>query len=315
MTQHYVLRKNHLMRNSVVNDVRCGSGEEAVVRFAGCNFNCVHCFSFASSWPHRWQHYDKKKKYSTEEVAAEINSIISGYHYTWLRITGGEPFLNLKRANELCSALKLIEGVSENFNDDVVIQTNGFILKDRNNCLEIATKLSDLSLDVLIEISLKGTCSEEFTLLTLLPNSGYYMQLKAVENLREAVRGKRNLSYRLVMGYGPNSVSKNLPTHVFVHPEGRFLLQMRQRWNPHFAEIHERYLKESPSGHLGFSMACLVTQRWGIQTLRNIEKNGMLLRTKQLNNSERKQYKFQWESIYPYFIEMNPERFYALEFP
>ena len=315
MPQYYVLRKNHLMRSSVVDDVRCGHEEEAVVRFAACNFSCVHCFSFASSWPHCWHRYKKMREYSTEEVATEINSVISGYRYSWLRITGGEPFWKLERARELCAVLKLIEGNGRNFNEDVVIQTNGFILANRKRCLEITARLADLSLDVLIEISLKGTCSDEFKLLTLLPNKGYYIQLKAVENLREAVEGRRNLSYRLVMGYGPNRVSKDLPTHVFVHPEQRFFLQMRERWDPHFVKIYKKYLKESPSGHLGFSMACLVTQRWGIRTLRNIEKHEMLLRTRELSNSERKLYKFQWESIYPYFTEMNPEKFYALEFP
>jgi len=30
---------------------------------------------------------------------------------------------------------------------------------------------------------------------------------------------------------------------------------------------------------------------------------------------ERKKYELQWKSVHPYFTEMKPEEFYALEFP
>ena len=49
--------------------------------------------------------------------------------------------------------------------------------------------------------------------------------------------------------------------------------------------------------------------------MRNIEKYGMLLRTSGLGKSERKKYELQWEFVYPYFTDMKPEEFYALEFP
>lgn len=315
MVQHYVLRNNHMMRNSVLDEVTCGKGREAVVRFAGCNFSCVHCFSFASSWPMCWHDYRRMRNYSTEEAADEINSVISGHQYNWLRITGGEPFLNMRRARELCVLLSLVERNGESFGRDVVIQTNGFILASRNRCLDILDKLADLSLDLLIEISLKGTCSDEFRLLTQLPAVGYFRQLRAVENIKDATNRTENLSYRVIMGYGPNKITENLPTHAFIHPTERFLLQMRERWDPHFLQLYEEYLEQSPAGHLGFSVACLVTQRWGIRTLRNIDGYGMLLRTKGLGTRERSQYETQWESIYPYFVGMKPEEFYALEFP
>lgn len=117
------------------------------------------------------------------------------------------------------------------------------------------------------------------------------------------------------MGFGLNSVSKDLPSHIFVHPDEHFLLQMRERWSSHFAKTYENYLEESSSGHLGFSMACLVTQRWGIRPMKNIEKHGMLLRTGKLPKAERRSYKHQWESVHPYFTDMKPEEFYAVEFP
>lgn len=41
----------------------------------------------------------------------------------------------------------------------------------------------------------------------------------------------------------------------------------------------------------------------------------MLVRTKDLNNQEMERYKKQWESVHRYFTEMNPEKFYKLEFP
>lgn len=215
------------------------------------------------------------------------------YHYNWLRITGGEPFLDLERASELCTVLKLLEENSESFNNDVVIQTNGYVLGNDKNCREITKQLADSSLDVLVEISLKGTCDDEFSLITHLPSRSFYIQLKAVENLRKNIKSVRNLTYRVVMGFGPNNVSETLPTHMFIHPNRGFLLQMRKRWDSNFTRLQEDYLEESPSGHLGFSMACLVTQRWGIHPLRNIEENGMLLRTRELSASKRALYEQQ----------------------
>lgn len=315
MPQQYVLRDNHSKDNSVVNDVKCGRGEEAVVRFARCNFSCIHCFSYASSWPNRWRYYKKKREYSVQDAADEINKVLTGYRYIWLRITGGEPFFDMERAMELCSILKLIENNGKSFNNDVVIQTNGFILGNIKKCLKIMDTLAEVSLNVLIEVSLKGTSSDEFGLITLLPAKSFDLQLKGVENLRQTIDGKENLAYRLVMGFGPNTVSNDLPTHAFIHPKHRFLLQMRERWDQHFTEIYEGYLEESPSGDLGFSMACLVTQRWGLRPLRNIDRHGMLLRTNELSNSERKLHTRQWESVHPYFTDMKPEEFYALEFP
>lgn len=75
---------------------------------------------------------------------------------------------DLERAMELSAVLRLIEKKSSSFNNDVVIQTNGFIFGNSDKCLKIAERLADLSLDVLVEISLKGTNSDEFKLLTSL---------------------------------------------------------------------------------------------------------------------------------------------------
>lgn len=161
MPQQYLVRENHLRNNSLVNDVRCGGREEAVVRFAGCNLSCVHCFSSASSWPECWRHYRRMKDYSVEEATSEINSVLLGYNYAWLRITGGEPFLDPKRAEELSAVLGLIEE-SRSFGRNIVIQTNGFVLGNRIICSEIMKRLAELPLDILIEVSLKGTCAEEF---------------------------------------------------------------------------------------------------------------------------------------------------------
>lgn len=216
---------------------------------------------------------------------------------------------------ELCDILKLIEGEADSFSEDVVIQTNGFVFANSGVCLKIIQNLAGLSLDILIEVSLKGTCNEEFSLLTLLPERNFRTQLEAAKNLMDMIEGNDNLAYRLIIGYGPNKVNENLPTHLLVHPEHSYILQMRERWDPDFVGLYERYLSESPSGHLGFSMACLVTQRWGIRTLRNIESHGMLLRTNRLSSSERNKYENQWRSVHPYFTEMHPGRFYALEFP
>jgi uncharacterized Fe-S cluster-containing radical SAM superfamily protein len=314
MSQQFLTRDNHLRNNSLVNDVKCGGKEEAVVRFAGCNFSCVHCFSSASSWPECWKQYKKMSEYSVKEAAAEINSVLSEYSYTWLRITGGEPFLNPKRAEDLSAVLGLIDE-NQGFGQNVIIQTNGLALANRGICQEIIARLAELPLQVLIEVSLKGTCAEEFELLTRLPGENYNKQLEAIKNLREIIGDEPNLSYRLIMGYGPNRIAPVLPAYVFVHPKRHFLLQMREQWDPNFTELYRNYLKESPSGHLGFSMACLVTDRWGIRALRNIEERKMLLRTSSLSDRVREEYQLQWESVHPYFVEMKPGVFYPLEFP
>jgi uncharacterized Fe-S cluster-containing radical SAM superfamily protein len=315
MTQDYVLRRNHLFSRSILNDVKCGTGVEAVIRFAGCNLSCQHCFSYASSWSHRWQTYGKKQPYTSDEAAAEARQVLQNRDYQWLRVTGGEPFLTLERVRELTRFLRQLENHSAQFRHDVVIQTNGLLLHDEETCTHIVDMLSDVSLDLLIEVSLKGVCVDEFTLLTGIPERGFDRQLLGIHNLQRSIKGNTRINYRLVMGFGPNNITESLPAYVFIHPNTHNLFLMKEHWDPRFEQVYYDYLSTSPTGDIGFAMACLVTVGWGRHAINNLDRRNLLLRTRRLSTEAERNVTRQWQSIHPYFVNMMPQRFYAREFP
>lgn len=146
-------------------------GGIATADCVGCNLRCIFCWSnFPRDNPQAsWGFY------SPEEVYSKLSSIASSRGYGLLRVSGNEPTLCW---NHLIELLELIESDGR---FKFVLETNGILIgSDRSKARELSsfTKLH-------VRVSLKGTCEEEFSLLTRAKPEAFELQLRALENLAD----------------------------------------------------------------------------------------------------------------------------------
>jgi len=192
---------------------KCGNAPyEISLRFAGCNLRCGLCFASGYSWSDQFL---KRKTVTNEktvdDVVEDFGAIpyLAGYeHYNWLRVLGGEPFLNSEYADFLFQVLIKVSGVdSPKFNNGIIIQTNGTYI-GKGNTGRIKKHLEELyeanpSVKVAIETSIKGTNPEEFKLLTQSSSEESFK-----DNLRSYFALKElnipNLRSMVVAGFGVN---------------------------------------------------------------------------------------------------------------
>jgi len=192
---------------------KCGNAPyELSLRFAGCNLRCGLCFASGYSWP------DKLLQRKTVTDMKTVDDVVEDYeaisypvghsHYNWLRVLGGEPFLNDKYIDFLFKVLiRICEIDSRKFDKGIIIQTNG-IYVGKGNTGQIKKYMEDLyeidpSVMVAVETSIKGTNPEEFKLLTQNPSAGLFKY-----NLRSYFELKGlnlpNLRPMIVAGFGIN---------------------------------------------------------------------------------------------------------------
>jgi len=194
---------------------KCGNEpHELALRFAGCNLRCGPCFASGYSWPELFRKNRRVVGNISSSGAIEEYKKIpypANYSkYNWLRILGGEPFLNDNYAQFLFDVIFGISEIdSKKFNNGIIIQTNGVYLGGGN--VEILKrKLQELyrinpSVKVAIEISIKGTNLEEFKLITQTDNADFFrFNLKSYYNLMQLTPDLPNLRPMIIAGFGIN---------------------------------------------------------------------------------------------------------------
>jgi len=197
----------------VIARQKCGNAPyELSLRFAGCNLNCGLCFASGYSWPSLFlKRKTVTNKKTVEDAVSDFRKIpLPGVRssYNWLRVLGGEPFLNDEYIEFLFQILLKISSIdSKKFNNGVIIQTNG-IHVGKGNTSAIRDYLQEMyrqcpSVVVAVETSIKGTNREEFKLLTRTQSDELYRyNLNSYFNLKSL--RVPNLRSMIVAGFGPN---------------------------------------------------------------------------------------------------------------
>lgn len=136
----------------------------------GCNLRCKFC------WSWRYSHsMDKGDFYTPQQVFEKLIDIASNKGYKYLRLSGSEPSISWKHLLEL---LKLVDETRYIF----ILETNGILIGHNKRFAQDLAKFSN----IVVRISLKGTTSEEFHMLTSAEKQFYEFQIKAIENLVES---------------------------------------------------------------------------------------------------------------------------------
>jgi len=196
----------------MLHSVGCGGCQELALRYCNCHFECIFCFAISYAWPSRWKSAKPIRKCSPIEIAESIKREIALKKYDWVRISGGEPLLTIKRTRELIETLFLLDR-SVDSPLRIVIQTNGFAVSNKKIQTELEKLLATENIQILIELSLKGTNNIEFSLLTQRKPELYSNQINGYDVLKEITSGN-HISVRARMGIGSHSKSI-----IFVYPD------------------------------------------------------------------------------------------------
>ncbi len=143
-------------------------GGIATADCVGCPLRCIFCWS---GYP-RDHPREAGKWYTPQQVFDCLDSIARKKGINQLRISGNEPTVGRTHLIEL---LERVDHTSYLF----VLETSGVLIDET-----YAEALSHFQ-NVHIRVSLKGTCEEEFAMLTGLPSEGFRLQLRALKLLRD----------------------------------------------------------------------------------------------------------------------------------
>lgn len=137
----------------------------------GCNLRCGMCWSWRNA-----SHIMTEGFYcSPERSFHQLRNIAYSHNLRMVRLSGGEPTISI---NHVLSLLKLFENTGLEF----ILETNGLIIGDDP---EFANKLVRYN-HLVVRVSLKGCCREDFHKITYARPEFFDLQLKALENLIEA---------------------------------------------------------------------------------------------------------------------------------
>ncbi len=144
-------------------------GGIATADCVGCNLRCIFCWSdFPRDNPQaEWD------LYSPEQVYSKLSGIAASRGYRVLRVSGNEPTICWDHLMEL------LELVERDGRFSFILETNGILIgSDGSKARDLSpfTKLH-------VRISLKGTCEEEFSMLTGAKPEAFELQLRALRNL------------------------------------------------------------------------------------------------------------------------------------
>lgn len=197
----------------------------------GCNLRCQFCWSPAS----RPEKTGKAKVYkSPDEVLIDTLMESSKESRVFIRFTGGEPTLYW---DELLRVFSLLGKNAQTRTIPILIQTNGIRIGKGEIDIEALNSGDAKHLDFLFELSLKGTNSEEFGILTGRDSELYEFQLKGYDDLLALSRTHRKVSVVAVLGVYHSSVSGN-SKYVFVNPHNYgILFENSTLWDPRFERL------------------------------------------------------------------------------
>lgn len=139
-------------------------GDSCCAETVGCNLSCIYCNVGAGvENPDRVGEF-----YSPEDVAEKIIK----FNSDGVRLSGGEPTIGKEHL------LELLQLIPKNLY--IILETNGTLIGKN-----YARELSSFE-NLHVRVSLKGTTPEEFEKITLCRRAGFYLQIKALENLFNA---------------------------------------------------------------------------------------------------------------------------------
>lgn len=144
-------------------------GGIATADCVGCCLKCLFCWS----WNIIIQPEKVGRFYSPEEVVRNLLSIVRKKGFNQARISGNEPTLH---RSHLLQVLQLIPKEIH-----FILETNGILIGHDPFYAKDLSRFPNLY----VRVSLKGACSEDFGRLTGTDPEGFFLQLKALENLSE----------------------------------------------------------------------------------------------------------------------------------
>lgn len=118
---------------------------------------------------------DVGKFYSPEDAYSNLDRIAERGGYSQLRLSGQEPTIG---SEHLLGLIEIVEESRYNF----ILETNGILLGAEP---DYASSLSGFR-KLHVRVSLKGTCEEEFGLLTGASPDSFGLQLQALKNLKDS---------------------------------------------------------------------------------------------------------------------------------
>jgi uncharacterized Fe-S cluster-containing radical SAM superfamily protein len=141
-------------------------GGIATADCVGCPLTCVFCWS---GFPR--DHPDKAGGwYTSQQVLDQLEKIARKKGYSQLRVSGNEPTLG---QDHVLNLLEKVDKTPYQF----ILETSGVLIDD--TYAELLSRFHNLH----VRISLKGTCEEEFHMLTNSPPEGFKLQLLALKAL------------------------------------------------------------------------------------------------------------------------------------
>lgn len=133
----------------------------------GCCLSCIFCWSWEKVVsPEASGHF-----FGPQEVARQLTGIARKKKFQQVRISGNEP--TIARVH-LIKVLEQIPGHLQ-----FILETNGILIGHDQSYAEDLARFENLY----VRVSLKGTNEEEFSFLTGATPEGFFLQLKALENL------------------------------------------------------------------------------------------------------------------------------------
>ncbi len=144
-------------------------GGIATADCVGCNLRCVFCWS----WNVTTRPETVGSFYAPRDVAHRLVGIAKGKKLTKLRISGNEPTLCREHL------LKVLELIPQEYL--FILETNGILIGNDETYARDLAHFPNLH----VRVSLKGTCEEEFSLLTCAQPGAFKLQMSALEHLVE----------------------------------------------------------------------------------------------------------------------------------
>ena len=146
-------------------------GGIATADCCGCCLRCIFCWSGAP----RDRPAEIGRFYEPEQVFSKLISCAEKHGFELLRVSGNEPTIG---RSHLLRLLELVDQTRFKF----ILETNGILIGYDPSYAHQLSKFKCLH----VRVSVKGTCPEEFTMLTGAVPEAFSLQLKALENLLNA---------------------------------------------------------------------------------------------------------------------------------
>ncbi|MFC1487996.1 radical SAM protein [Thermoproteota archaeon] len=197
-----------------------------------CILGCEFCWSPASR-PKNMK--EPIVELSPTQVIDDTIKNIKNPLRSFIRFTGGEPTLYWR---ELLQVFEYFAEDEMMINIPILIQTNGISIGGRTTDMYELNKPPFNKLKFLFELSIKGTNSEEFELLTRTTKKLYNHQLTAYKILKNLNSHNPNLSFITVLGIYHSSIKGNRSKFAFVYPPGETpMFDGHKPWDKEFEKI------------------------------------------------------------------------------